>query len=123
VAVAARSLNRSERRAFLARHPYPPVPSYSLVAISNRANTSRALQQTWLLLSFFGARQDGQLMAKDCILPGAKYLGAALADHVAVAHSFDNFVGLSAMYDHAHYPRAALLEALVRFVIADLERQ
>jgi hypothetical protein len=123
VAAAARSLNRAERRAFLTRHPDAPVPSYSLVAISDRSNTSTALMQTWLLLSFFGSRQDGQLLAKDCVLPGSKYLGAALADHVAVAHSFDKTIGLSVVYDHARYPRAALLEALVRFAVADLERK
>ncbi len=123
VAAATRSLNRGERRAFLTRHPNAPVPSYSLVAISNRTNTSKALAQTWLLLSFFGSRQDGQLLAKDCVLPGAKYLGAALADHVAVAHSFDKTIGLSVVYDHARYPRTALLEALVRFAITDLEGQ
>jgi len=121
LAGASRSLNRGERRAFLTRHPYAPVPSYSLVAVSSRTNTSTALRQTWLLLSFFGSRQDGQLLAKDSVLPGAKYLGAALADHVAVASSFDNTVGLSRMFDHGRYPRAALLEALIRFAIADLE--
>jgi hypothetical protein len=121
LAAASRSLNRGERRAFLTRHPNAPVPSYSLVAISTRANTSKALLQTWLLLSFFGSRQDGQLWAKDSVLPGAKYLGAALADHVAVASSFEKKIGLSRMFDHGRYPRAALLEALVRFAIADLE--
>jgi hypothetical protein len=121
LAAASRSLNRGERRAFLTRHPNAPVPSYSLVAVSGRANTSKALVQTWLLLSFFGSRQDGQLLAKDSVLPGAKYLGAALADHVAVASSFDKTIGLSRMFDHGHYPRAALIEALVRFAIADLE--
>jgi hypothetical protein len=121
LAAASRSLNRGERRAFLTRHPNAPVPSYSLVAVSSQPNTSRALLQTWLLLSFFGSRQDGQLLAKDGVLPGAKYLGAALADHVAVASSFDETIGVSRMFDHGRYPRTALLEALIRFAIADIE--
>jgi hypothetical protein len=91
VMVAARSLNRGERRAFLTRHPNAPVPSYSLVAVSNQANTSKALLNTWLLLSFFSPREDGRSLAKDCVLPGVKYLGGAL------------------------------IEALLRFAIADLE--
>jgi hypothetical protein len=97
------------------------VPSYTLVAVSDRRNTSKALLHTWFLLSFYGSRQDGQLLAADGVLSGAKDLGAARADHVAVAQSFERTVGASAMFDHGRYPRAALLEALVRFVISDLE--
>jgi hypothetical protein len=120
LAASLRSLRREERRAFLERHPAQPAPSYALVAVSDKRNTSKALLHTWFLLSFYGSRQDGQILAEDAILPGAKNLGVAKADHLAVAQSFDRTV-VSAMFDHGRYPRVALLEALVRFAIADLE--
>ncbi len=120
VSAAVSSLRRDVRKTFLAAHPDPPVPSYSLVAVSDRDTTSRFLMQTWLMLSVYDSREDGQLLAKDGILPGAKYLGAARADHIAVALSLDRVKGAGMMVDHARYPRAALLESLIRFVIQDL---
>jgi hypothetical protein len=39
---------------------------------------------------------------------------------LAVAQSVDKMKGASLILDHARYPRAALLESLVRFVIQDL---
>ena len=120
ISAALQSLRRDERKSFLATHPDPPVPSYSIVAVSDRENTSRFLMQTWLMLSVYDSREDGQLHAKDGILPGAKYLGGARADHLAVAQSVDKMKGASLILDHARYPRAALLESLVRFVIQDL---
>ena len=120
ISAALQSLRRDTRKSFLAAHPAPPVPSYSIVAVSDRTNTSKFLMQSWLMLSVYDSREDGQLLAKDGILPGAKYLGAARVDHVAIAQSLDKVKGASMMVDHARYPRAALLESLVRFVIQDL---
>ena len=59
----------------------------------------------------------------DAILPGSTVLGTARADHLAVALPFEKAsdASIRAMADQGHYPRAALLEALVRFVVGDLE--
>jgi hypothetical protein len=61
--------------------------------------------------------------ARDAIVPGARYPGAARADHLAVALPFDKMAGgeVQKFMDHVRYPRAALLESLVRFVVSDLE--
>jgi len=119
------SLKREVRRAFLAAHPDPIVPTYSLIAKADQSNTSKALLETWRALSVFGAVEDGQLLKDDAIVPGAKYLGAALADHFAVALPFDKSsdAAIRSGMDKSAYPRAALLESLIRFVSADLGQQ
>jgi hypothetical protein len=81
------------------------------------------LLEAQTLLSVFDLTNDGQLTKWDAIVPGARYLGAARADHLAVALPFDRMAGgeVQKFMDHARYPRAALLESLVRFVVSDLE--
>jgi hypothetical protein len=99
------------------------VPTYSLIAKSDQTTTSKALLETWRVLSAFGGDEDGQLLRDDAIVPGAKFLGAALADHFAVALPFDKATdpAIRSGMDKAVYPRAVLLESLIRFVTADLE--
>ncbi len=118
-----RSLKREVRQAFLASYPDPVVPTYSLAALSGKDNTSKALLEAQRLLSVFDPSNDAQLTKWDAIVPGAKYLGAAHADHLAVALPFDKMANgeLLKFMDHSRYPRAALLEALVRFVVGDLD--
>ena len=118
-----KSLKREARQAFLAAHPNPVVPTYSLIAKADQSTTSKALLETWRVLSVYGAAEDGQLLKDDAIVPGAKYLGAALADHFAVALPFDKSTdsAIRSGMDKAVYPRAALLESLIRFVTMDLE--
>jgi hypothetical protein len=122
IAPALNSLRRSVRQAFLAEHPNPVVPSYSLPAVSTRENTSKALLEGWRLMSVFASREDSQLAYDDAILPGSKLLGVARGDHLAVVlpleKSKDTFIRTFA--DKGHYPRAALFEAIVRFVTTDL---
>ena len=67
--------------------------------------------------------EDGQLLKDDAIVPGAKFLGAALADHFAIALPFDKSTDstIRSNMDKTVYPRAALLESLVRYVTADLD--
>jgi hypothetical protein len=81
------------------------------------------LQQAWQLLSVIVSRHDSQLAWEDAQIPGGKYLGAALADHLAVALPFDESTdnAVRGMADQGRYPRAALLEAIVRYVNQDLD--
>jgi len=120
-----KSLQRQARQAFLTAHPTSPVPTYSLIAKSDQSTTSKSLLQTWQVLSSYGSAQDGQLLRDDAIVPGAKFLGAALADHFAVALPFDKSpeASIRSGMDKAAYPRAALLESIVRFVTNDLDHQ
>jgi hypothetical protein len=120
---ALQSLRTDVRRSFLANHPDAPVPSWSLVAASELSSTSKILLPTWGLLGAgFRGKEDGMLLAADGVLPGATFLGTLLADHVAVAHDFGP-TKLSALYDKSHFPRTALLEAVLRFVTASEDRR
>jgi len=123
LAATMRSLRRDVRQAFLAKNPKPAVPTYSIVAESDRSNTSKALLEAWQLLSVFDPKQDGQFTMADAIVPGSKFLGAAKADHLAIALPFERSKETSILkvIDHGHFPRATLLESLVRFVIQDLD--
>jgi LssY C-terminus len=119
-----KSLQRATRRAFLAAHPSSGVPTYSLVAKSDQTTTSKSLLESWRLLSTYGPTEDGQLLKDDAIVPGAKFLGAALGDHFAVALPFDKSTNstIRSEMDKTVFPRAALLESLLRFVAADLNQ-
>jgi hypothetical protein len=120
-----KSLGRATRQAFLASYPQASVPTYSVVAQSSRENTSKSLLESWQVLQSYGTAEDGQLLKQDAVLPGSKLLGAALADHFAVALPFEtsNQKYLQSGMDKNHFPRAALLEAIMRFVEADLKTQ
>jgi hypothetical protein len=119
-----KSLRKSARQAFLRSYPDPLVPTYSVVAASDRTNTSKALLESWQILSSFGSTQDGQLIKDDAVAPGAKLLGLLKGDHFAVALPFDKSQDstIASLMGGNHYPRAALLESLVRFVLEDLEK-
>jgi pimeloyl-ACP methyl ester carboxylesterase len=116
------SLSYRNRQKFLSSNGNPGVPSYTLVAQSDLHHVSRLLAQTWEVLSVNGIPQDAQLLASDATVPGSQYLGAANADHLAVAINFATSSVPEAMRDHNQYPRAALLEAIVRVVVDDLSR-
>jgi hypothetical protein len=123
VSTGFKSLRRDVRQAFLASYPNPVVPTYSVAAVSDQTNTSKMLLESWRLLSVYDPQQDSQLTRQDAIVPGAKYLGTARADHLAVGLPLDKLADQSirSMVDHGNYPRAALLESLVRYVVQDLE--
>ena len=89
--------------------------------MSTQSNTSQLLAQTWQIMAAYSDRQDGQLTTDDATVPGSKRLGVALADHFAIAVPFEtSSESIKAGADKNHYPRTALLEAMVRFVIRDL---
>jgi len=117
-----KSLARNVRQSFLASYPRLNVPTYSIVAQSNRDSTSKTLLESWIMLGSYGSGEDGQLLKEDAVLPESKYLGAAVADHFAIALPFESSgqKELAAGMDKNHFPRAALLEAIVRYVSADL---
>ncbi len=123
VAKGFRSLQRRVRMDFLARNPNPYVPTYSLPAIADKSNMSKALANAAPIIAAFDRDHDGQLTRGDAIVPGSKLLGAARSDHFALALPFEKAKGsqFGAMMDKNHYPRAALLEAMVRLVVQDLE--
>ncbi len=117
------SLRRPVRQAFLREHPAPAVPTYALVAVSEKKTTSRGLAPFWSELSSFSTDEDGCVIASDAVAPGARFLGTLKGDHWAVAMPFeiDGSSAMRSLVDHNHFPRTALLEAALRIVTRDLE--
>ena len=113
------SLLREVRHAFL-RQNQMPVAGYSIVGATSLDETSSLLRPSWKRLSVYAKEQDGQIVAWEGVLPGAKYLGAARADHWAIALPFGESPRPPKSIDRNHFPRDALLEAIVRYVSADL---
>jgi hypothetical protein len=119
ILAALESLRPPTRQMFLNKHSKPVVPSYSVVAESDLLETSRLLLPSWGLLGAGSKPEDGLLIAAEGTIPAFTFLGAVSGDHVAVAHNFAG-TNASALFDKNHFPRIALLEALLRFVLADL---
>jgi len=119
---AFRSLRRDVRRKFLAQHPDPGFPVYSISAFSSKDETSKVLVEGWMFLSIFGQPEDSQLLESDTRYPGGHILGAVHADHIAVAIPYENMSDpeLRKLVNHNHFPRTTLLESLLRYVISDL---
>jgi hypothetical protein len=99
------------------------VPYYSLVTFPDPGRISFVLRPTYNKLSRVDARNDGQMLFYDQVIPGSALLGYLNADHwaaaVPIARSHP-FLG-STFVNHNEFPREALLEALLRFVEEDLE--
>lgn len=110
----------------------PDVRTYSIAAVSTEAETSLALLTGWKQLLAFSKEQDSQMIHEDAVVSGGKYLGMAHADHWAVALPFEHVATyypatpkrlvrlVTALVNHNHYPRAALFEAALRYVLEDL---
>jgi hypothetical protein len=122
---AADSLRRNVRLSWLAAHRLPKnVRYYSLAAFTSRENTSRLLRPYYDLLSRTDPVNDSMVICSDAIIPGSVLLGYPNADHFAVAMPLDSqaWPVLATVVDKGEYPRAALLEAAVRFVEEDLAK-
>ncbi len=116
-------LGRDERRRWLARHRLPEsLRTYSLPAYAERDGTSRALRPAYGLLARTDPRNDGAVLVSDAIIPGSKLLGVVRADHLAVALPFSRDMPRAAAlgFNRNEFPRAALLEAIVRNLEEDL---
>jgi hypothetical protein len=122
---AVRSLRPDVRQAWLAANPLPEeLRYYSLVALPDPERISRILAPAHQRLAKLDARNDGQLIYSDQIIPGSTLLGFLDADHWAVAVPIDRSHPLigGTLVNHNDYPREALLEALLRFIDEDLGR-
>ena len=109
------SLLQGTRRAWLAAHPLPDhVRYFSVAAFAARPRVAGALLAPWKLLLQYDLRNDGQLLARDQLIPGSTLLGYVNADHwsaaidVEIVHPM-----LGTRPDPAPFPRAALLEAIL----------
>jgi hypothetical protein len=117
------SLRTATRRAWLATHPLPQgLRYYSLATFPQPDRISGVLKPGYRRLAAVDARNDGQLLFYDQLIPGSSLLGYLNADHWAVvlpiARSHATLGSLFVTQNA--YPREALLEAVLRFVEEDL---
>jgi hypothetical protein len=115
-----RSLTHREvlaaRRAFA--DAVPGLPTYAIAAISRRGQAHPVLDASYDLLSRLDARNDGQVLLEDALLPGGTVLAVVEANHWSVALPFRDsdsplMVPLSA---GNVFPRRALILATLRRV-------
>jgi len=123
---AVASLRPDVRKAWLARNPLPSdLPYYSVVTLPTPERISRVVDKSYRKLGDIDWRNDSQIIYSDQILPGSTLLGFINADHWAIAVPVNRShpsIGRS-FTDQNDYPREALVEAVLRFVEEDLDRQ
>jgi hypothetical protein len=119
-----RSLRPIEATQWLVANPLPQsVRYYSLAGFTTREHVARALVPSWKYLNRIDARNDGQVLAADAVIPGSTLLGYANADHWGIAQTIERVHPmLAARPDPEPFPLAQLFVSIVRFVADDLGR-
>ena len=83
---AVASLRPAARRAWLAANPLPTdVRYYSLVTFPQLERISSALKSSYRKLARIDARNDGQVIFYDQVIPGSDLMAYVNADHWALA--------------------------------------
>jgi len=116
------SLTRRERVAWLVANPLPEgLRYYSITAHAPRDQIAPFLRPFHDQLSAVDARNDGQLLASDAILPRSALLAEARADHWDVALPRDRHPNplMRSLSSGRAYPREALFRAMVQWVVGD----
>lgn len=116
------SLTRRERVAWLVANPPPErLHYYSITAHAARDQIAPLLRPFYDQLSAVDARNDGQMLASDAILPRSVLLAEARADHWDVALPRERHPSLlmRSLSTGRAYPREALFRATVQWVVGD----
>lgn len=113
------SLTRAHRLNWLLTHPLPTrLHYYSIPAFTGLDNVSVALRSGWKTLSESDARNDGNVIASDSLIPGSELLGYANSDHWALVLPFALKAPIRAnlFATKNEYPRVVLIESIARFL-------
>jgi len=120
---AVASLRPAARRAWLVANPLPTdMRYYSLATFPQPQRISAVLKSSYRKLARVDARNDGQLIFYDQVIPGSRLLAYVNADHWALAVPIArSHATIGAVFVTQNgYPREALTEALLRFIEEDL---
>lgn len=95
----------------------PPFPTYSVVAVAERGNVNSLLAGTHAWLSLIDARNDGQVLLEDAVIPGSTVLGVFRADHWSIALPFEDSPAplMRPFRRNNHFPRGPLVRAMLEF--------
>jgi len=122
---ALNSLRPVVRQQWLAEHTLPQhIAYYSVISYPDEAQVSFGLQSSYNTLAEVDARNDGQLIFYDQLIPNATLLALVNADHWAMSVPVARQLSINRMTfaNKNEYPREALLEAIVRYIEEDLNQ-
>ena len=117
------SLRTTTRLAWWSHRSLPSsIRYYSLGSFTTPDRLPRSLLYPYKRLARIDARNDGQLLAQDQMIPGSTLLGYVNADHWAIAiHIEDALPFWAHRSQGAHqFPQNALLESALLYVQQDL---
>ena len=124
---AVDSLSPHARETFLKTFTMPEGPKvYSLGAAVGAEEMSNGIMPSYRALCRFDPLNDGQMLLRDQVLPGATILGVLNCDHIATAMPFNRNSGFLSRFvtkyflNRNAFPREILVEAIVRQVQEDL---
>ena len=121
---ALASLRTGVRQDWLARHPLPDtIRGYSMVALPQQGRVSAILEAGYSQLAEIHPLNDSNVLFYDEIIPGSTLLGYANADHWAIALPIAQSSPIlgATVVDENRYPREVLWQAMIEFIINDLE--
>ena len=113
---AMESLRPAVREAWLEANPLPDeLPYYSLLTCPEPDRISKVLKSSYKKLAKIDARNDGQIIYRDALIPNSTLLALARVDHLAVALPIDSDDGLlvNQAFSRNEYPRSELFKALL----------
>jgi len=116
---AVTSLTRQTRMSWLSSHRLPETIEYfSVVAYPTTSALNPLLAPFHSHLSLIDARNDGQVLIEDAVLPKSHLLAYVNADHWAVAMPFNRSTnpGAAFLAIGNAFPREVLLQAILAYV-------
>jgi hypothetical protein len=119
-------LDPDVRKDWLATNELPSsVRYFSIITLPDTDHISTVLKSAYRDLAEIDARNDGQVIARDQVIPGSQVLAFVNADHWAIALPISRTQPLagSTMINHNDYPREVLLQAILEYVGLELSRE
>lgn len=109
---------RMARDAYLAIERLPAT--VAVVAVTDEASVNPLLALFHRQLANTDARNDGQVLIEDALLPGSQLVATARADHWSIALPFETSGrAMRLLAGNNHFPRVALVVALLEFIAAN----
>ena len=113
------SLYPDVRQQWLADNTLPgSVRYFSIISLPKPEQLAPGLRISYRKLAKVDPHNDGQVIARDQVIPGSRVLAFVNADHWAVALPLSRLSALlgSTLFGGDEFPRDVLLEAILRYV-------
>jgi len=113
------SLYPNVRQQWLAENTLPgPVRYFSIISLPKPEQIAPGLRISYRKLAKIDPHNDGQVIARDQVIPGSRVLAFVNADHWAIALPLSRLSALlgSTFFGRDEFPRDVLLEAILRYV-------